>query len=429
MLISDVELELQRQPFARPFGFKGSCFHEKWNAVVRLTDETGVRSIGVGGLATLWADAAVFMAHTESGGNFIMLAMLEDALQQVRGRSFPTPLDMLDAVLPEVHEYGKAVTGNPDLRPTFTLNSLVALDNAAWVLHARSAGLDSFDDLIPSESASALSERSDSVAIVPAIAYKLSEGGIRDLLEQGCFFLKVKIGQAGDEQEMLRKDVRRLTEVHQIARDYETPMTENGRILYYLDANGRYREKDSMMRLLDHADSLGILDQVALIEEPFAEELDHDVHDVPARLAADESLHSVADVSARLDQGYSAIAFKPAGKTLSMAFRMVAAAHDRQAICYVADNACVPTLVDWNKNFAARLAPFPGLDANIMESNGPTTYPDWDALLARHPCAGAPWLKPVRGAFQLDDDFYARSGGVFLDPAPFAGLFRAQASG
>ena len=36
MRIVHADLEMQRQPFARPFAFKGAAFHEKWNLVVRL---------------------------------------------------------------------------------------------------------------------------------------------------------------------------------------------------------------------------------------------------------------------------------------------------------------------------------------------------------------------------------------------------------
>ena len=41
MQIIETDLEIQREPFARPFAFKGSAFHEKWNLVVRLKDADG----------------------------------------------------------------------------------------------------------------------------------------------------------------------------------------------------------------------------------------------------------------------------------------------------------------------------------------------------------------------------------------------------
>ncbi|SVC57639.1 uncharacterized protein METZ01_LOCUS310493, partial [marine metagenome] len=134
MHISDTSLEIQREPFARPFGFKGAAFHEKWNLVVRLTDASGQTAVGIGGLAVLWSDADVFFAHTEVGGNVLQTALLEHALQLVKERPFKDPPEMLHHLLPEVHEYGRTITRNPDLHLTFCLIALVALDNAAWLL-------------------------------------------------------------------------------------------------------------------------------------------------------------------------------------------------------------------------------------------------------------------------------------------------------
>ena len=424
MRIDEADLEIQREPFARPFGFKGAYFHEKWNAVVRLRDADGAEAFGVGGLAVLWADAAVFAAHTEVGGNVLSLAILEHALQLAKGKEYPDPLELLHDVFPPTHEYGKAVTGNSDLKPTFTLISMVALDNAAWMLHARQQGVTSFEDLVPEAFREVFAERQTHVAWAPLITYKLPGEAIDAILNQGAYFLKVKLGQPGDEGEMLEKDKARLTEVHDRAKDRSTDATENGKLLYYLDANGRYREKDSVRRLLDHADAIGMLDQIALIEEPFAEELALDVEDLPSRIAADESVHKLEDIHRHADHGYTALAVKPAGKTLSMAFLCVREAAKLRMPCYVADNACVPTLVDWNKVVAAHLPAFPGLKGSVLESNGPDSYPNWDEQLARLPHAGASWLKPVDGRFVLDDEFYAASGGIFADPTPFSSMFR-----
>ena len=65
-----------------------------------------------------------------------MFAMSERALQMMKGNSFTNPMELLDELLPEVYAYGKKITGNPDLRKTFALNSLVCVDNAAWLLYA-----------------------------------------------------------------------------------------------------------------------------------------------------------------------------------------------------------------------------------------------------------------------------------------------------
>ena len=424
MHIVHVDLEIQREPFARPFGFKGSAFHEKWNLVVRLGDEAGHEAFGVGGLAVLWSDEEVFAAHTEVGGNVLQTAMLEHALQLAKGREFADPPAMLWELLPQVHDFGKAITGRPHLRRTFTLNALVALDNAAWMLYARKNGIDSFDDLIPDAYRSVLSSRQERLGIVPTVSYTTPLDEVRSVLQEGAFVLKIKIGQPGTEGEMVAKDMEWLTTIHDVARTFETQMTDSGNVLYYLDANGRYSRKDSLLRLLDHAQHHGMLDRIIIVEEPLSEVLTIDVHDVPARLAADESLHSTGDVEDKVEMGYTAIALKPAGKTLSVAFEMAKAAADAGLPPYLADNACVPVLVEWNKNVAARLPSFPGVKCGIMESNGPETYGTWEQMLDALPFAGAPWLRPQDGAFALGEEYYRQSGGIFDDPVPYSLLFR-----
>ena len=79
-----------------------------------------------------------------------MYAMSEHALQMMKGNSFTNPQELLDILLPEVYEYGKKITGNPNLRKTFALNALVCVDNAAWLLYAAENNIQLFDDLIPS---------------------------------------------------------------------------------------------------------------------------------------------------------------------------------------------------------------------------------------------------------------------------------------
>ena len=107
--------------------------------------------------------------------------------------------------------------------------------------------------------------------------------------------LKIKIGsdpeRDGDANKMLSWDKSRLSLIHELADRYSTEHTDSGKIAYYLDANGRYPDKDTLLRLLDHADKIGALDRIALLEEPFDESNEVDVHDIPLRIAADESAH------------------------------------------------------------------------------------------------------------------------------------------
>ena len=424
MKIIETDLEIQREPFARPFGFKGSAFHEKWNMVVRLKDADGHEAFGLGGLAVLWSDAQAFAAHTEMGGNLLQASVLEYALQKIKGKEFADPMALFDAIEEDTFLYGKTITGLSDLRRTFALIALVALDNAAWMLYAKQKGWTTFDDMIPEQFRPYLSHRQSHVALVPAVGYTLPMGELKAILDDGAYILKIKIGQPGEEAEMVQKDMAWLSQIHKLASWHDTEMTDSGHVLYYLDANGRYGQKDSMARLLDHADSEGFLDRIVLIEEPFLRPDEIDVHGLPARFAGDESIETVADVKTRLEQGYGAMAIKAAGKTMSLAFRMVEAAVQAGVPCFVADNACVPVLVEWNKNVAARLPAFPGIKGGLMESNGPENYGTWERMLSEYPVPDGSWLRPQDGAFVLDEDYFARSGGIFEEPKVYTNFLK-----
>ena len=414
MKIGDVNLNIIREPLVKPFGFKGGFFTEKWVCQVELTSDSGNKATGQGGLAVLWSDATVFSAHTEVGGNLLMAAMLEHALTLVKGKSFTNPVEMIEFLDAPVYDYGRKITGNPELRHTFALNSLVALDNAAWLLYARENNINNFDCMIPEIYRPALSAKHEKLASVPLITYKVSIAELKELIDEGYFFLKIKIGQAGDEKQMLAADMARLTEVHNAISDCRTPFTENGKLLYYLDANGRYRTKDAMIKLLAHAETIGAFEQIVILEEPFDEKLNINVNDLGVRVAGDESCHSSIEVEQRIKMGYSAIALKPAGKTLSMSLKMAKAAYEAGIPCYVADSACTPATVEWNKNIAARLAPLPGMRIGLLESNGPHFYKNWRKLIMAQPFFGAVWQESHNGIFKLDDDYYDKSGGIFM---------------
>ena len=417
--ISKYSLNIEREPLFRPFHFKGGFFTEKWLVITKLETSAGLQATAVGGMAILWSDPDVFSCHSEIGGNIVMAALAERAARLVQGRSFSNPIDLIESILPELYAYGKKVTGNNNLRKTFVLNSLISLDSALWKLFACENNISKFHDLIPSEYQPAFDFRQEEIAHVPAVAYNYPVEELQKMVDEGYFFLKVKIGQAGSPSEMLEKDKNRLAEIHQGLKDYSVSQTESGKVLYYLDANGRYPDKDTLKRLLDHADKIGMLDRIALLEEPFSDELKIDVTDMPVVMAADESLHSIADVDERIDLGYRAIAIKPEGKTLSMALTMGSAAFKRGIPIFVADSGCVPLLVEWNKIVAAHLAPFPGLSMGILESNGAQMYKNWDRLIQDHPCAETDWIAPRGGIYHLDADYYDKAGGILLDPGNY----------
>jgi L-alanine-DL-glutamate epimerase-like enolase superfamily enzyme len=410
----------ERESLVRPFGFKGGYMTEIWQTMAMLESARGARKVGLCTQNVLWSDAKVFADHSESGGNALMFALTERALQMSEGRSFTTPVDLLENMLDEVYEYGKSITGNPQLRKTFALNALVGLDNAAWLLYAQENGITNFDDLIPTAYKPALSHHHKQVASIPLMAYSIPIEEIVEAVEQGYFFMKIKIGQPGTQQEMLEKDKARLSAIHNAIGHVRTSHSQDGKLPYYFDANGRYEDKETLLRLLDHAKKIGALDQIAIIEEPFPEELEVSVDDLGVRIAADESAHTDEDAIKRIEMGYRAIALKAIAKTLSMTMKIAQAAHERNVPCFCADLTVNPILVEWNKAVAARLAPFPGLGLGLLETNGHQNYRDWQRMVGYHPYPDASWSKTVDGVFNLDDDYYEKSGGI-LTPSPHYG--------
>jgi L-alanine-DL-glutamate epimerase-like enolase superfamily enzyme len=414
----------EREPLIRPFGFKGGYMTESWQTAALLQSESGTRAIGICTQSVLWSDAGVFASHSESGGNALMFALTERALQMARGLPFQTPVGLLEAIEDELYLYGREITGQANLRRTFVLNALVGFDNAAWLLYARENGIGSFDDMIPPAYRPALAQRHDTLASVPLMAYGIPIEEIRQAVEQGYFFMKIKIGQPGTQDEMLEKDKQRLSAIHRAIGEMRTPHTRNGRLPYYFDANGRYEKKETLLRLLDHARKIGAFDQIAIVEEPFAEEYEADVRDLGVRVAADESAHTDKDAARRIEMGYGAIALKAIAKTLSMTLKIAKLAHEKGIPCFCADLTVNPILVDWNKNVAARLAPFPGIGMGLVETNGHQNYRNWEKMLSYHPCAGAPWTRTRKGVFRLDGDFYSRSGGIFLPSQHYQQMFK-----
>ncbi|HBG57863.1 MAG TPA: L-alanine-DL-glutamate epimerase, partial [Porphyromonadaceae bacterium] len=335
--IESVDSYFEREPLISPFGFKGGYLSELWQPVSYLRADSGNHAIGLGTQSVLWSDAGIFSSYSESGGNALMYLLTERALQMLKNTSYTSPVDLIDALYSEIYQYGIRITGNSSLRKTFALNALVSVDNALWLLYAKENGIRNFDQLIPREYSSAFSEKHERVAAIPLISYNVNTLDIRSQVQQGYFFMKIKIGQAGSQQEMLQKDTERLTEIHNVLKDIRTPYTQSGKIPYYFDANGRYEEKETFLRFLDHAKKIGAFDQIAIVEEPFPENCEMDVSDIPVRLAADETAHTEADTVQRIAMGYKAVALKPIAKTLSMTMKIAKAASDRSIPCFCAD--------------------------------------------------------------------------------------------
>lgn len=105
--LAAVGSSFEREPLVRPFGFKGGYMSEIWQSVAMLQSASGKRGIGLCSQGVLWSDAHVFAGHSESGGNALMYAMSEWAIQQLKGQTFSNPVDLLESIRHDVHAYGK----------------------------------------------------------------------------------------------------------------------------------------------------------------------------------------------------------------------------------------------------------------------------------------------------------------------------------
>ena len=412
--IAETRADFSPEPLVRPFGFKGGSLTELWQTYVRLAT-ADCAGEGLGVQSCLWSDAAVFAAFPEKAANELMFAVTKHASEIAKGMEFESPHRLLEAVYPEALAYARKVTGRgTSLRQTFVLNALVPFDFAAWTLYAHENGFAGYDEMLPDEFRAAQSARHARCASIPLVSYGVSMDEVRTLADSGYFFLKVKIGHPGAQDEMLAKDCARVAAIHEAVRHMETPLTECGHPLYYLDANGRYERKETLLRLIDHLDRIGALERTAIIEEPFDETNEQDVSDVPARIAADESAHTVEDAERRMDMGYRAMALKPIAKTLSVSLAVAAAAKRRGVPCFCADLTVSPPMVEWNKAVAARLDAFPGISGlGLVESNGEQNYVNWAAMRAALRRPDAEWTKVRNGVYELAADYWACGGDLF----------------
>lgn len=422
--IKSTDVLFEREPLVSPFGFKGGFLSELWQVVVRLQSDNGHSSIGLGVQSVLWSDSQIFGDYSETGGNSLMYVLTVRATQMLRGMSFYSPIGVTEQLFEELFEYGKKVTANPNLRQTFVLNALVAVDNALWVLFARENGFQNFDQLIPEAYQSAFSDRHQKLAATPLISYNVDTKTIRKEVENGYFFMKIKIGQPGTQEEMLAKDQQRLLEIHQVLKDIETPYTETGKMPYYFDANGRYETEETFQRFLDYADKIKALDHFAIVEEPYPEDKDFIVKHLPVRIAADESAHTEKDALERIKMGYQGMALKPIAKTLSVTMKIAKVSSDHDIPCFCADLTVNPVMVEWNKNVAARLKSFPGLQGiGLLESNGHQNYLNWDKMRSYNPTNNKPWTEVKDGFYITEDEFFTEGGGIFEPLSDYEKLF------
>lgn len=402
------------EPLKTAFGFKGSALTCLWQTVVRLESET-CTGLGLGVQSVLWSDQEIFRNFGEEEGNRLMFRLTEYACGLCQGVEFETPQQLLDLVFPQVLDYARTITKSASLRTTFVLNALVPLDFAAWQLWAKENGRECFDDICTFDG-----QKQEALANIPLITYNTPVEDVVRMAQNGVSLFKIKIGSDPNKDNnldtMLQWDQNRLLEIHKAVKDISTKQTENGHILYYLDANGRYDTKERLQQLLQFAQEQGILDRILLLEEPFDEQNKIFVGDLPVCLAADESAHALADVQERYALGYRALTLKPIAKTLSMTIRMAEFAREKGMYCFCADLTVNPVMVSWNQCVAARLNRMPQMKIGIMESNGSQNYVNWETMQQYHPLHPAPFTQSQDGVFTLDGQFYDLSGGVFITP-------------
>lgn len=400
-----------------PFGFKGGYLSELWQVVCRVESDREY-GVGVGVQSVLWSDVAVFTSNSEEQGNKYMYEVTMYALELLQGKEGTTPIELIDQIYPKVLDYAKGLTNiKENLRETFVRNALVTVDNALWQLYAKERQTQDIMEIIPEEYKVPLSEKHEKLCNIPLVSYGVSDEEIEKLLVEGTVLMKIKIGNDDNGKkskgEMLEWDKKRLERIHGIAKNYQTQYTVGGKILYYLDANGKYDSIERLQNLLDYAKEIGALEQIVLLEEPFEEENKVFVGNLPVRIAADESVHSEKDVEERLELGYKAITLKPIAKTLSETLKILKKAHEKNVVCFCADLTVNPLLVEWNKNVAARIKTLPEMRIGILESNGEQNYVRWEELYEAHPCGKKSFARCQKGLYTLTDEFFEISGGIF----------------
>ncbi|MCM8804875.1 MAG: L-alanine-DL-glutamate epimerase [Candidatus Omnitrophica bacterium] len=416
MKIIDTNLNFEIEKFKKPLGFKGKFLTGSWQVVSYLESEDNF-SIGLGTQSVLWSDSNVFSENSESGGNALMFVVTQYALRLLKGREIKNPVEMLEEIFQDVHNYAKKITGRNDLKETFTLNSLVSVDNALWILYAKENNKLNFFEMIPEEYKEYFKYRHKKISCIPLISYVVSIEEIERMVNEGFFVLKIKIGSDpdndGDREKMLKWDMERIKIIHEKFKNYECQYTKNGKLPYYFDANGRYDKKERLLKLIDFIDKIGALEQVIIIEEPFPEEIEIDISDIPLRIVADESAHTDKNVIERNQMGYKGVALKPIAKTLSMTLKILKEAENRNMDYFCADLTVTPIVCEWNKIFSSGIKTFSELKIQIVESNGFQYYKNWEKILKYHPYYGENWIIPLNGTFNLNDKFYRVSGGIF----------------
>ena len=412
MKVKNTALFTIKEPLIAPFGFKGRYIDTLWHTVVKGESDTCVAA-SPSVQSVLWSDDKVFEAFDHDEANEKMQSITKYALSLVEGQNLMRPDIFLKNTLPNIKAKADEICGL-DVKTTFVLNSLVGFDIMLWSLWARERGITAFEGIIPEYASKFMTNKNKTLAHIPLVSYGVRLDDVKELLDEKTAVLKIKIGYKSPEadtheedmEKMLAWDKRRIFDIHNIAKNYTTDLTDDGHVKYYLDANGRYDTIERLEELLDYVEMIGALDEIILLEEPFAMGSDIDVSGVKVVVAADESAHCTEDVERMASLGYKAVALKPIAKTMSETFRMIEAAEKGGMSCFCADLTVCPLLVLWNMQFASRIKPLKGLNCGCIEVNGDVNYPDWEDMKAFLP-KGTTLEEPSDGRFTLDDSFFA----------------------
>lgn len=417
VIIENASCAYEPELFKSSFGFKGRKLTGVWQTAVSLTSGDTV-GLGLGVESVLWSDANIFARYGEDKANSLMFAVTEYATRLSIGKRINEPSELIKAVFEDAKKYADEICGER-VTTTFVLNALVPLDFAAWQLFARLGRIKDFDGIFKG------GERQKMLANIPLITYGTDTQDIVKMAEAGVPIFKIKLGSDpdgdGDREKMLRWDKERALSIHNALKNIKTPYTECGGVVYYFDANGRYDTKERLTELCDFLVKEGIADRTVLFEEPFAEENKIYVGDLPICFAADESAHSTADVRERIELGYRAITLKPIAKTASISIEMANLAYSLGAECFCADLTVNPAMVEWNKNFAARLSLIKGMKIGVLESNGAQNYVNWNKMKSYISVQYDD--EPI---MTLGDEFYGDGGGIFEISSHYLDLIKKE---
>lgn len=407
MKIDTTYIGKEAEKLVSPFGFKGNYADGLWQTIAGL-ESNGSEGLGIAVQSVLWSDASVFAEYGQDKGNELMYRLTEFALDRLKGMDFGDPFEANDWLFEKCFGEIKRMTGRNDIRKTFVLNSLVPVDMAFWLLWSAEKGIKDYDTMTAGFG-DYMSVQHDKIAAIPLITYGVKTNEIIKLLDEGSFFLKVKIGKEPDW------DKKRVLDIWNIAKNYDSEYTVSGKPVIYLDANGMYSDMNELVSFLNFLESKDILKHVGVFEEPFDEFNETDVSGLPCTFAIDESAHSVEDSVIKFQQGYKAVALKPVAKTLSESLKILKAATDRGIKCFTADLTVAPWQLEWNRNLAARIPTLDCVKTGLLESNGSMNYTDWDRLKGYHPRGGGSWVDSKEGLFDLAE-FYECDGGLYETP-------------